>query len=379
MEIKKLIYNDGSWSENFPKDMDSPKTIVLIFGNDEQRVQEVIKAFPKSHIAGSSTFGEIYGGHVYDKTVSVSVIKFSDVKIKSVEVPFTDYAESYNTGVKVFQELNEDKLSGILVFTKGLVFNGDQFAKGINSKNNKNVLIGGGMAGDPEVKDTWVISKQGKRTQAVVAVGFYGDNFQMMISTESGITPLGVERTVTKSDKNILYEVNHKPALEFYREFLGDNFKDLTKSAIQYPIAVSKDYKISQAELVRTPYTINEKDQSVTFTGEVPEGLQIRLMMAGSENMVSGSEKAAQDTKTRIKKAKGDPAFVLLVSCASRKMVMGEFTEEEIDMVQTVLGQKDYTISGYYAFGEIVSAQGGTCVLQNQTINLISFYEKKAA
>ncbi len=379
MEIKKLIYNEGCWNAPLPTDLDSAQTIVLIFGNDAARVLEVVQAFPKSHVAGCSTYGEIHDGHVYDKTVSVSVIRFTDVKIKSIEVPFNDYTESYNTGEKVFQQLNTPDLSGILVFTKGLVLNGDQFAKGINSKNANNVLIGGGMAGDPEVKDTWVVTRKGKSTQSVVALGFYGSNFQMLISTESGITPLGVERTVTKSDKNILYEVNHKPALEFYREFLGDNFKDLTKSAIQYPIAVSKDYKISQTELVRTPYTINEKDQSVTFTGEVPEGLQIRLMMAGTESMVSGSEKAAQDTKSRMKKPQDDPAFVLLVSCSSRKMVMGEFTEDEIEMVQSVLGKKNFTISGYYAFGEIVSEKGGNCVLQNQTINLISFYEKKAA
>ena len=41
---------------------------------------------------------------------------------------------------------------------------------------------------------------------------------------DSGWEAIGETGTITRSEGNVIYEINHKPALEFYSNILGEKY-----------------------------------------------------------------------------------------------------------------------------------------------------------
>src|SRR5438876_246695 len=70
------------------------------------------------------------------------------------------------------------------------------------------------------------------------AIGFYGDNVRVTHGSKGGWDIFGPERRVTKSSGNVLYELDGKPALKLYKDYLGERAKGLPATALLFPLAV---------------------------------------------------------------------------------------------------------------------------------------------
>ena len=69
----------------------------------------------------------------------------------------------------------------------------------------------------------------------------------------------------------MLYELDGRPALALYKEYLGDRASGLPATALLFPLAVRSDRSATR-RTVRTILGIDEEQQSMTFAGDVPEG-----------------------------------------------------------------------------------------------------------
>ena len=69
------------------------------------------------------------------------------------------------------------------------------------------------------------------------------------------------------------------------------------------------------------------------------------------------------------------PSLVLCVSCVGRRIVLGQRTEEETEVVRETLGVIP-TLAGFYSYGELSPANGSSeCRLHNQTMTITTFAE----
>jgi hypothetical protein len=68
-----------------------------------------------------------------------------------------------------------------------------------------------------------------------------------------------------------LLELDGHPALELYKNYLGERAVGLPATALQFPLAIRAS-ETHDYELVRTVLTVDEERQSMTFAGHVPEG-----------------------------------------------------------------------------------------------------------
>jgi hypothetical protein len=123
---------------------------------------------------------------------------------------------------------------------------------------------------------------------------------------------------------------------------------------------------------VRTILSIDEKEQSMTFAGDVPVGSKVRFMKANFEKLTFAASVAAKSTLYSIN---DKPSFSLLISCVGRKLILGSQTEKELEAVKGIFG--DGTImSGFYSYGEISPFnEENNCQLHNQTMTITSFFE----
>ena len=380
MKIFQLKYTP---EKNWQKISDEPENynpdLILVFGStqlikDRTALTELKNKFPKAILFGGTTAGEICETNVFDHTIIATCVQFNHTRVAYYCAPVNKVDDSYDIGKRLVEKMPVPDLQHVLVISEGLNINGSQLVKGLREAIPPGVSITGGLAGDGDLfKETFVLDETGKpQNNLVSAVGFYGKHLNISYGSLGGWDSFGVERLVTKSINNKLFELDGKPALELYKEFLGEKAKDLPASGLFFPLnlRIEKDSE----PVVRTILAVDESNQSLTFAGNIPEGAYVRLMKANFDNLIEGAVGAAKKTM-RINENE-NPQLALLISCVGRKLVLKQIIEEEVEGVREVLGN-DTILCGFYSYGEISPFSfEAKCELHNQTMTITTFNEK---
>lgn len=345
--------------------------LVLIFGNrylleDGDVYKEVRALFPDGHLIFGSSSGDIVAGAVNDEHITITAIEFEKTNF---EVQTTSILDANNdsklAGKTIVDKLTKDGLKHIFVISEGSSVNGSDLTKGMQ-ESAPDVLITGGLCGDAaRFEKTLASYNEQPKEGEIIVIGFYGETFEASFSIYGGWTPFGPERLITKSEGNVLYEIDGKPALDLYKTYLGDKAEELPGSALIYPLNVKSQE--NEQSFVRTILNIDEEHNAMILAGDVPENATVQLMMTNMDNIAIASETAANRA---MEGRKSPPELALLVSCIGRKLVLDQRVEEEVEEVISVIGE-DVTISGIYSYGEIAPFYGEhNCKLHNQTMTI---------
>lgn len=380
MELKSFQYiKDNGWSlKQLPRELDSEKTLIIVFAaplfiDYSAPIKELADVFKKSKIIGCSSSGEIFGSHIVDESLSVVVIQFANTDITLVKADVSDTKDSFNAGQSIFEQLKKDSLRGIFVLSDGLGVNGSELVKGLNKNASDNLTITGGLAGDgSNFKKTWTLYNGEILNNHVVAVGFYGDNIKIGHASKGGWDIFGPMRRITRSENNVLYELDNQPALKLYKEYLGDRADGLPASGLLYPLAISDLSTQEHVQLVRTILAVDEKNQSLTFAGDMPIGFYAQLMRANFDRLINSASGAAESALLSMANNEDNiniPVLAISVSCVGRRLLLGERTEEETESTLEVFPEGSTQI-GFYSYGEISPSGLRYCELHNQTMTL---------
>jgi len=310
----------------------------LFFENDDTR--EILLS-QTSPIVGCSSAGEIYQDKVYDYSAVVTVIRFDQDSSCRINATYIDtMSESFESGKRVVSKLASDQLKAVFCLAPGLDINGSALIKGMSSVLSPQVGISGGLAGDNAAfKQTYVFCN-GKISQRMcVAVGFYGRSLSLYYGAFGGWRSFGPARQVTRSEDNIVYELDGISALDLYKKYLGDYAKDLPASGLLFPFEVLTE-NLQASGLIRTILGVDTLNDALILAGDVEQGTFLRLMHASTDDLVDGAEIAAQEVVSQLTKSSqhDDPqSIALLTSCIGRKLVMGERVDEETEAVSAFL------------------------------------------
>jgi len=338
---------------------------------DPEVYKQLLAWYPKAEIVLTSTSGEIIDTHILDDGIVVTAIFFYHTKIKVVEESILKVEESYSIGQKLAKNLPGEGLVHVMTFSQGLNINGTQFVAGLQDYLPKNVPVTGGFAGDgTNFKKTAVGLNGSAQSNKIVLIGFYGSSIRIGYGSKGGWDPFGIDRIITKSKGNILYELDGKPALALYKEYLGEKAKDLPLSGLLFPLSLKmKTATGAEVDIVRSALGVDEATQSLTFAGDVPEGLSARLMKANDDRLIDGSIEAADRSVKKLNNSNAELA--IFVSCVGRKLVLKERTEEELEEAKKIIGPQT-RITGFYSYGEIcpVPLSGEQSLFHNQTMTI---------
>lgn len=378
MKIETLLFEENDWikeSGDIEHNNHNDVNIVFVFGDtqaikDEKRFHEIKLRYPNAHIVGSSTSGNIVAAEVSSYELTATAVLFENSSVEVSTLTFNDDDNIEELSKSLISNLDQKNLKHIFIISDGLLINGSQLARGINNVSNKTPVTGG-MAGDGDrFQETYVIANGVAKQRTLVAVGFYGENLSVGTGCFAGWSEFGAQRVITKSKDNILYEIDGEPALDLYKKYLGDLAKELPNSGLRFPLSIKENEK--SPEVIRTLLGIDEKEGSITFAGDVPEGYAARLMKADIDVLIDGAGKAAKS----IIQANNKTALGLVVSCVGRKIVMNSLVDDELEEVQEILGD-NVKLTGFYSYGEISPFKEDiqTCQLHNQTMTLTIIYE----
>ncbi|WP_445733401.1 FIST signal transduction protein [Mariniflexile sp.] len=374
MKVQQVSLIESDWQDQLTS-INIEANLFLLFVSPEFKLKQDVlnalkKIYPNTIIMGCSTAGEISGITVKDASISLTAVKFDKVKLKKVSVTVKNMDCSKEAGKQISAQLQNKNLKHILVLSDGLNVNGADLVEGLRH-NNPHVSITGGLAADgSNFNETFIINDGEIVDKTIVALGLNGEDLRVGFSSKGGWDSFGIERHVTKSVKNVLYELDGMPALEIYKSFLGEEAHDLPSSGLLFPLSL-RVYENSMP-VVRTILAISEADQSLTFAGNIPQGAYVRLMKANIDRLIKGAQDSAIGANKELKDTSD---LAILISCVGRRLVLKQMVEEEIEVVREVLGDKP-CITGFYSYGEIAPfGEFSPCELHNQTMTITTLSE----
>ncbi|MDX2229622.1 MAG: FIST N-terminal domain-containing protein [Leptolyngbyaceae cyanobacterium bins.349] len=351
--------------------------LVLIFGSPQAlQHQAALKwlrdTYPTAHLCGCSTAGEIYQTQVMDNSLVATVVQFDHTQIHGFAVQLLPNEPSFEAGDRLGQQINTVGLTHVFLLSDGLQVNGSELVRGLLPHLPAGVTVTGGLAGDGDrFEQTCVLWQDTPQAGQIVALGLYSDRLQVGFGSLGGWQPFGPERLITKSNGNVLYELDGEPALALYKKYLGEHANQLPASGLLFPLSLRVD--TTDRHLVRTILAVNEADQSLTFAGDVPTGTIAQLMQASFDRLVDGAMQAAATSLRPL--AGAAPDLAILISCVGRKLLLKQRIEEEVEGVQAILGDRT-VLTGFYSYGEISPfAPGASCELHNQTMTITTLRE----
>jgi hypothetical protein len=378
MKVASFLYENHVFKKEINKEQLSIKDANLVIGfgagalvSNASHYNIIRDKFPNAVLAMASSAGEIFGKEVFDNTISLIAMQFEDTKIATSEVNIEEYISSFDAGKALIAKLPTANLKLIFVLSDGGKVNGSELVKGINEATESKILVTGGLAGDgSKFEKTYVGLNQVPTSGKILAIGFYGDKLQVSHGSIGGWESFGLERTVTKSDKNVLYEIDDKSALDLYKTYLGKYAQDLPGSALLFPLSI----KLNEEEdvVVRTILSIDEQKQSMTFAGDLPLGSKVRFMKANFDKLIDAASDAASNCLEMNSNA---PKLALLISCVGRKVILNNRIDEEVEAVSDIF-KNTTLLTGFYSYGEISPLRPlSGCELHNQTMTITCLNE----
>jgi hypothetical protein len=171
------------------------------------------------------------------------------------------------------------------------------------------------------------------------------------------LIPIGGERIVTRSQGNVIYEIDGKPATEVLKEYLPEGALVEDRDWMRYAISLALCFRapsyFRDEEYVCRGYpAVRMADGSITVQTEVSEGTSIWFSTRDKKKLATGLDRMAAQIKEQLEGQK--PKLVFQFECATRgKMMLRD--QEKLQFLrqfrQTV--GADVPWAGYYTWGEI--------------------------
>ncbi|HZB08002.1 MAG TPA: FIST N-terminal domain-containing protein [Rubrobacter sp.] len=323
-------------------------------------------------LSGCSVEGTIAAEDADESNFSVVVTAISSDELEWTNGLATGLsADSRAVGKRVAQDLlphlSTDTI-GLFVFPDGMsaIFdtfftaNFDNFLAGLegNLPSDRFLPLWGGGAGNNfdagaptyQYCDDEVVSDG-------VAYALLSGKAQAGWAMSHSLIPIGSARRVTRSEGNVIYEIDGKPAVEVLKEYLPE--QALAEDADWLPNSISlalcfraPSYMKDEEYVVRGIPAVKMADGSITVQTEVKEGTSVWFSSRDKEKVATGLDRMARQIKEQIGGEK--PKLVFQFDCATRGKMM--FREHEKLQLLSRFRQSvgpDVPWAGFYAFGEI--------------------------
>jgi len=371
MIIEKLFYEESSWEIMSTLDVDRTKfQIVLLFveSSFQEEFQELSVLYPNASIIISSTYGNILDTTAtYFGTGIAIYFEKSSTYTTARKINLKDPLDDIQMMFNILRKEKND-LHHVLIFLPARInitpletfFNTS--IEGISA----NLL-----ATSTGYHTSFCSTEMLQGDDIGVCIGLYGSKVHIQTGCESGWYEFGPRRKITKVQENNVIEIDGVNAIELYKRYLGNHPDILSKEMKRFPLSV-KESVYDKEKAIRVVLDYDE-DGALVFLGTLKEGSIIRLMKTNIHNILDGAFLSAK--KIRPNNTKQSVAFVM--SCYTRKSVLRQFFEEELEIVQDILTTKTQLV-GSYTYGHFSKDYNSKEFkrFQNQSMGLTVLYEE---
>jgi nitrogen-specific signal transduction histidine kinase len=356
------IYQMGKYIEN-NRIGEYDEILVQIFSGvvDETTVMSIMKELqellPHAHIIGSTTSGEILNcdGFSYETVVSFSV--FEHTKIRSAF--FTKSGSDFALGQRLAEELITENTKVMILFGTALTINGGDMLAGVEKVGNDFVIAGGQAGNNGYFKGMFVFGCGQLTYAGAVGVSLNSDVLQVFNDYSLCWRGIGKTMTVTRSEKNRVYELDGFKAKVMYETYLGAEVADsLPVSTTEFPLLVEEE----GIEVARCPVGVTP-DGAVEFFGNVKEGSKAAFSYGIIDMVIQRSHEIFGSWRYMNLES------VFIFSCAARRAFMQSRIKDELQFFRRS------PVCGFFAYGEFFHTKNNRNILMNITTTILGLTE----
>lgn len=375
-EIKVAL--DGAISGDFRP------TLSFVFISVKQDREVVSRLLDEKgiQIFGATTAGEFIDSEIEEGSIAFMLLDMDPAhfRIEFVETSKeTAFEDAKRLGITGKENFNNPSF---IIATGGISLGGEQIVEGITqgfgiavSSADREVTVFGGKAGDDLVLDATFVFTNGRSSDnAIAALIIDEDKIDVSGIATCGWNAIGTTKTVTKSEGDIVYTIDDKPALDMLMNYLGveikqDGDKEIVTflSSWYYPLQLERENK---DPVIRTAMFANSKDRSLICSGNVPQGSKIKFAMPPDFDSI---DKVVEDCKGFKENTQQQADALIMFSCVSRHLSFGMVVREEIEQVQKIW---EVPLAGFFTYGEYGKSKNGKYEYHNNTCCLVALKEK---
>lgn len=310
---------------------------------------------------GCSAGGLIGGGKEIENKpcVALTAAHLPNVNTRTFYVEDKDLPDldaSQDEWKKLIGVHEEEKAPYMVVIPDPFSFNTDSFIRGLDFAYPDSIKIGGLASGAKSANQNALFLDDQLYSKGLVGLVLDGD---LIVDTvvAQGCKPIGRPLTITKCNKNILFELNDKPAIMALKNVLdglSEGERQLIKESVFLGIAMNEmqvDFKQGDF-LIRNILGIEPKSGAIVV-GELlgnQKTIQFHVRDAAS---------SADDLRCLLKQYKDESldggkrkaSGALLFSCLGRGEYLYKRANHDSDCLRSYLGP--VPIGGFFCNGEI--------------------------
>ena len=222
------------------------------------------------------------------------------------------------------------------------------------SESTGTFLVGGLSASRSEFPQFTIPGNTATMTSGPVGDGgvsgvLFAPHLAVATGLSQGCTPIGPVRTITASEDNVVLEIDGRPALEVFKEDIGEILaRDLRRvsgyifAGLPIPGSDTADY------LVRDLIAIDPRAGWISIAERVQTGQPILFTRRDQQSAETDMRRMLANLKKRVKTP---PRGALYVSCIARGPSLFGEGSQELAMIRETFG--DIPLAGFFASGEI--------------------------
>ncbi len=357
--------------------------IAIVFISVSQDRKAVCEILDKEgiDILGATSSGEFINGHQSEGEIAIMLldlkkdeysILYEDIGERSLEDAATTLAKN------VVQEFDSPALilCSTLLTAEGKLLEGETLIRTIEKVVGPQVSMYGGMAGDDiSFTGTYVFTNKKATDYGMVALVLDEDKVELHGMAISGWKPMGVSRKITKSEDNLIYTIDDRPALEMYLRFLGMDISSADDQVIffdsvgvHYPFQVERE---NREPMMCNPIGYDKEKRALICEANVLQGSTFRFSTPPDFDIIETVLGKAMDLKNETN---AEAEALLIFSCAGRLKALGPMAEEENEGLYNVWKAP---MAGFYTYGEFGKAINGKHEFHSTTCCWVVLKEKQ--
>jgi hypothetical protein len=331
-------------------------------------------------IIGATSSGEFIDGHESD---GETVIMLLDINRSDFSILFEDIGERSISDAAAHlaqQALQKFNRPAFILLSTGFsasrqFLQGETLVRSIEKELGPQLNMFGGMAGDDiTFTGTYVFTYNQSTDYGMAALVLNEDKISLQGMAISGWKPVGVFRTATKTEGNLIYTIDNEPALEMYLRYLGaqkssadDQLSFFDSIGIHYPFQIERE---NREPLMCNPIGYDKEKKAMVCESDVPQGSKFRFSTPPDFDIIETVVGKAKELKNT---AHAEADALLIFSCAGRLSALGPMAQQENEGLADVW---KVPMAGFYTYGEFGRAINGKHEFHSTTNSWVVLKEK---
>ncbi len=343
-------------------------TLAVVFLSIKQDRQTICKLLDQRGIAvfGVTTAGEFIDGEIGEQSTMIMLL---DIKRDYFKLQFEEHdANKEREAARKIADIALQTFSNpaFIVCGSGIKADGEMIIRGIEDIAGNQVTIFGGMAADDfSMTDTFVFTNNRCSNNGIVSVILNEDKIKLKGLTSIGWKPVGIVRTITKSNGCWVHTIDDQPALDMIIKYMGITLKkEKENEATEFLVNVSSNFPMAvQREngsvVMRTAMLGNWSDNSFMCAGSVPQGANVRFCLPADFEVI---DEVIDECREIKEKESFEAEAMLMFSCKARHTAFGPLVSREIEGIKNVW---NVPMVGFFTYGEFARATKGNQEFHN--------------